>query len=111
MVLVIVLTEVELQQLEALWGKFQLMTGTWSDVTFPTSSDTSRIAHTRDELDELEAEPADPMETADVILLMTHHAHKHGYNLFKASLDKFEIVKQRKWGKPDERGVIRHVDD
>lgn len=85
------------------------MAGSWSDATFPKSTDRSRIEHARDELGELQDDPADPLENADVILLMTHHAHVHGYNLFEASLDKFNIIKQRKWGAPDERGVVHHI--
>lgn len=103
------MTEVELKQLSELWAKFQHMAGTWSDTTFPSSTDASRIAHTRDELDELEEAPGDPLENADVILLMTHQAHVHGYNLFDAAMQKFVIVKARKWGKPDERGVVHHI--
>lgn len=95
--------------LSALWAELQKETGLWSDETFPLSSNSSRIAHMEDELKELLDKPADKLEMADIMLLLMHHAHIHKVNLVDAVAEKFEIIKQRKWGKPDERGVVRHV--
>ena len=48
-------------------------------------------------------------EIADIILLAVHSAHRDKIDLYQAVLDKFEIVKKRKWLPPDSEGVIRHA--
>ena len=48
-------------------------------------------------------------EAADCLLLLMHHAHKSGYSLQRAARDKFEMLKTRTWGEPDEQGVVEHV--
>ena len=63
----------------------------------------------REEIEELSQHPGDPYEAADIFLLLIHHAHANGYDLLTATNKKFEIIKKRKWQKPDENGVVRHV--
>lgn len=92
-----------------LLTNFQEKVGDWSNVTFPTSNDKSRIEHMREEVEELALAPGDPYEAADIFLLLLHHAYVNGYDLMAAANKKFEIIKKRKWQKPDEKGVVRHV--
>jgi NTP pyrophosphatase (non-canonical NTP hydrolase) len=51
-------------------------------------------------------------ETVDCLtLLMDVAAHEQidMYELLKASIEKLEINKKRKWGQPDENGVVEHI--
>jgi NTP pyrophosphatase (non-canonical NTP hydrolase) len=62
----------------------------------------------RREVEELTAEPS-AEEAADCMLLLFHMAHKNGWNLEQAVIDKFEKNKKREWGKPDAHGVVEHL--
>jgi NTP pyrophosphatase (non-canonical NTP hydrolase) len=66
------------------------------------------VAHLKKEVDEL-AESHDPEEAADCLILLLHHAHKCGYDLMIEAFKKFEINRQRRWGRPDEDGVVEHI--
>lgn len=92
-----------------LLTNFQEKVGEWAAITFPTSSDDSRIEHIRREIEELQSKPSDPLEAADIFLLLLHHAHMNGYDLMTAAKKKFEIIKKRKWHEPDEKGVMHHI--
>src|SRR4029077_13537606 len=89
----------------------QMAIGSWSDTTFPNSCRKTILRHLSDEVKELFAAQDDelPHEIADCIMLLLHLAHKQKISARDAIREKFEIVKQRKWGKPDEHGVVRHV--
>jgi len=69
----------------------------------------NHLTKVRDELIELESDPRDPMEMADVLLALMLHAAQNGVDLQVAAREKFEIVKSRVFGEPDERGVVRHL--
>ena len=62
---------------------------------------------TQDEIDKLK------MEFADCMMLLVDSA-SHSFftanDLFSAIREKLEINKKRKWGKPDENGVIEHIE-
>jgi len=52
------------------------------------------------------------MEYADCFFLLFGSAAAYGYsfdNITELIEEKFEINKARKWGKPDENGVVNHV--
>ena len=54
------------------------------------------------------------MEYADCFMLLLDSAHHFGMtadDILKAASKKLEINKQRKWGNPDENGVIEHIKD
>lgn len=91
-----------------LFWDFQEDVGNWGDTTFPNSNQQSIIAHLKKEVVEL-SENNNPVEVADCLLLLLYHAHKGGYDLFQEAQKKFEIVKTRKWGKPDKDGVVEHI--
>lgn len=53
-------------------------------------------------------------ELADCfILLMDCAAHQqiNAYDLLKASIEKLETNKKRKWGTPDKNGVVEHIEE
>ncbi len=97
--------------------------GTWGDMTFPLSTPRSVMAHLADEIVELADEidaftdhPDEPTraalaeEAADCFLLLMHIAHKCRFDLVAAANAKFEKNRQRSWGEPDARGVVRHLE-
>jgi phosphoribosyl-ATP pyrophosphohydrolase len=98
---------IEKEALDAL----QTEIGSWSAVTFPNSDRGTILRHLREEVEELFAAQDDelPHEIADCIMLLLHLAHKNGISARDAIREKFEICKLRKWGPPDEHGVVRHV--
>lgn len=98
---------IEKEALDAL----QTEIGSWSDVIFPNSSRETILRHLRDEVKELFAAQDDelPQEIADCMMLLLHLAHKTGISARDAIREKFEICKKRKWGPPDEHGMVQHV--
>lgn len=93
------------------WDSFQKELGDWCDKTFPNSTPKTILAHFKDEAKELlDASDAETdQEIADCIMLLLHLAHKRGVSARDAIREKFEVCKKRKWGPPDDRGVVRHV--
>lgn len=107
--------------------EFQDNISTWQDQTFDKATIESIKSHLAEEVLELVGEEIfkkallkheknnkidednDNEESADIVLLLNHLAHKSGFNLLDETLNKFEKNKKRKWGKPDENGVVNHV--
>lgn len=81
----------------------------WADVTFPASTDHSKLAHLRKELAELEERPDSAEEMAGVVMLVCHLARAHGVDLAAAIEQKLAICRARTWGAPDADGVVEHV--
>jgi hypothetical protein len=86
---------------------------TWADSTFGGNrKPKSVIAHLAKEVMELYDDPTDLSEYADVLILTLNAAKLAGYdvNLLVLGIEaKMIINKQRKWGKPDNNGVIEHI--
>lgn len=78
--------------------------------TFPHSSATSCAIHLRREVEELLADPTDPEEIADCLLLTAAVAIEAGVDLKDAVRRKLEKNRMRTWGVPDAEGVVEHVD-
>lgn len=96
-------------------GQFQFVTH-WQRETFPKATALSMIAHLRQELDELvtaiEMDTAVPHEFADCFMLLYGAADRAGlrhHNIVAAIDDKMAINRLRKWGEPDENGVVNHI--
>lgn len=109
------LTELEDQNgrlADDLQGKafdvIQCRIGDWQRATFPESTEETVLTHLKRELDEFLVSRK-PDEAADCLMLFISFAEKRGFCLLDALLDKFEICKKRKWGKPDAQGVREHV--
>ena len=52
------------------------------------------------------------MEIADCFMLLLDSAHHVGIThneILQATKEKLEINKKRKWGNPDENGVVEHI--
>lgn len=94
------------------WSEFQKKQYKWSIETFGKSSLESNIDHLRDELAEVIETPEDIEEWADVMLLYMNALSFAGHTMddvLEAVHKKYEKNKKRKWGKPDERGVVKHI--
>lgn len=100
----------------------------WSDKTFGDGQRNPAIAyHLKKEVDELihalEQDQGNPtkegmtkvcFEFADCFMLLLDSAKHFGLtagNLLWYTEEKLRINKHRKWGKPDENGVIEHIEE
>lgn len=73
---------------------------------------SSVLAHLRKETKEIEKDPDDIEEWADAFLLLSDGLWRAGHSfedLLKASKEKLEKNKRRKWGKPNNEGVVEHI--
>ena len=92
----------------------------WQKETFGQATSMSKLAHLEKEIYELEEElkfikqNKDNVESefADCFILLFGAAASNGMNyedICNCIESKMKINKQRKWGKPDENGVVNHV--
>jgi NTP pyrophosphatase (non-canonical NTP hydrolase) len=97
----------------------------WQEVTFPDATSLSKVKHLKEEVKELEQEllHTNPLsfepsleiesEIADCLFLIYGAAFKAGlsYSQIEFALRrKLAVNKNRKWGKPDADGVVKHVE-
>lgn len=89
----------------------------WQQQTFPGATSLSKVEHLKEEVNEL-AESIESNDTkralefADCILLIYGAAAADGmtyHNIMEAIDFKMSINRNRKWGKPDEKGVVKHI--
>lgn len=95
------------------FGKLNAMVyecGTWADKTFSKATPESITEHLRREVLELIEHPDDSEECADCMLLLFHLAHKQGWSMEQAIMEKFAKNKGRVWGEPDAHGVVEHIE-
>ena len=87
----------------------------WSNATFgPGQRTDGMIAHLAREVQELKESPTTLSEYADCLMLLIDAAGSVGFNmddLVKATFEKLEINKKRKWGPANEDGSIEHVEE
>lgn len=93
----------------------------WQDETFGKATPISKLHHLEDEIEELmegfaEMKNSDEIksEYADCFLLLYGSAAKFGMSYDDINLAisrKMDINEKRKWGKPDEQGVVRHIEE
>lgn len=89
----------------------------WQKETFGEATALSKIAHLREEIEELAIDIASNgidkrLEFADCFFLLFGAAAADGMtyeDICNAIQEKFEINKVRKWGKPDANGVVNHI--
>lgn len=93
--------------------KFQNDITEWANTTFGNNRQPSSvIAHLAKEVIELSEQPYDIEEYADCFILLLNASKLAGVNvqqLLEAAESKMEINRHRKWGKPDENGVVEHL--
>lgn len=81
----------------------------WQRATFPDATPTSVAHHLLQESQELLRNPGDGLEMADAFILLTWLVVNGEVDLLEQVNKKMEVNRARKWGKPDENGVINHV--
>lgn len=89
----------------------------WQRETFGQATALSKLEHLKQEIEELiEAIKTNDQnkrhEFADCLILLFGAASSDGMtyeDICNAIAEKMEINYQRKWGKPDENGVVNHV--
>lgn len=87
--------------------------GLWSEETFGHDKPTvllSKMAHLREEVDELSIDPRAPDDLADCIILLASIAYIAGVDLEYAVKNKMAVNRARKWHAPDARGIQRHIE-
>jgi hypothetical protein len=87
----------------------------WSDSAFGADRPPEiPLHHLAKEIQELIAKPDDSMEYADCLILLLDAYRMSGGNadsLVETCYEKMEINRKRKWGTPDENGVVEHIRD
>lgn len=89
----------------------------WQTDTFGQATALSKIEHLKEEIEELSIDIAinsdsKILEWADCFLLLFGAAASDGLNYedICAAIDaKMRINRARKWGKPDENGIVHHI--
>jgi dCMP deaminase len=81
----------------------------WQAVTFPRATPASVVEHLRREVQELQADPTNTSELADVVFLAVGLAYELGVDLKTIVADKLAINRRRVWAPADEFGVVEHV--
>jgi NTP pyrophosphatase (non-canonical NTP hydrolase) len=90
---------------------------TWQNNTFMQATALSKIAHLRQEIEELADDiknnnPNQNLEFADCFILLFGAANSAGMSyqkIIESINQKMEINYHRQWGKPNEDGVVNHV--
>jgi NTP pyrophosphatase (non-canonical NTP hydrolase) len=89
--------------------------GKWQEKTFPGSNYKTKFNHLLDEIvelgDSLDSGTIDEIknELADCFILLLGICYVFGVRPVKIIRRKYKVNKKRKWGKPNEYGVISHV--
>ena len=81
----------------------------WRRRRFPRSTVSSTMKHLKREIAELENDPGNPEEIADVLMLLIGLADLQHIDLAGALAAKLVVNKARPWGEPDAEGVVEHL--
>lgn len=95
---------IDLDTLDALSKRLHQQ-AKWSHETFgPRQTTTGVLSHVRKELAEIEANPYDPVEWMDAVILLFDGAMRCGHPplvLLLAWMEKLDANEQRQWQWPD----------
>jgi hypothetical protein len=89
----------------------------WQRETFGKATALSKLHHLKEEVEELISDIENGREEkrfefADCFILLFGAASSDGMSYDDCCDcidDKFDILKDREWGNPDENGVVKHV--
>lgn len=96
-------------------AKVQKFVSDWQKATFPHASIGSMFYHMKEEFEELDRallgtdKSAVIEECSDIGMLLFGIAARVEFDLIEAIFGKLEVNKNREWGEPDERGVVKHI--
>lgn len=85
---------------------------TWANAVFPNRTAHGSLAKlVLEEIPEfIMAGMKDPLEYADLVIMILDIAHLQGINVGQALIEKMAINKQRVWRVDEETGFLKHVD-
>lgn len=81
----------------------------WAEATFPGRTDATMALKLYKEIGEMIESGGDPLEVADVFILVLDYAARKGVHLGTAIPEKLEINKNRQWTIDPNTGVSHHV--
>lgn len=81
----------------------------WADRVYPTRTPEVAFAKMVGEVGEILANPEDPLEWADVAILLLDAAKLRGIDIVQASHEKMGINEQRTWKVDPRTGLMSHV--
>lgn len=70
---------------------------------------TPSLHKLKEELAELEADPTNEEEAADVFIALVIYTYRMRMKLFAAVMKKMAVNEQRQWSEPDANGEVRHL--
>lgn len=80
----------------------------WADGVYPGRTPSSAFMKLFSELGELIDNPNDPLEYADIFIIMLDLAHMHNVDIEKAIIDKIAINQTRGW-KISDLGILHGI--
>lgn len=87
--------------------------GEWADEHFGSSrGPKGLVEHLKEEVEHLSENPYNPMNFADVFILLINASREAGFSMhdiYRAVEAKHKINVSRIWGEPDEHGITRHI--
>lgn len=81
----------------------------WADAQFPARTTQGVFIKLLGELGELAANPTDPHEYADLLILIFDYASLNGINIPRALEEKMAINESRKWVFNHATGIAHHI--
>jgi NTP pyrophosphatase (non-canonical NTP hydrolase) len=83
----------------------------WADKEFPSRQPTHLIAKILEEVGELIANPTDPMEAADLAILVLDYFHLIGHDMELCVVRKMMLNKSRRWKMNPNTMIMNHIPD
>ncbi len=84
----------------------------WADRVFPDREPKDILLKLNEEIGELIKKPSDPLEYADIMILLLDFANFNNIDalvLSAAITEKMEINKSRKWAVDRRTGIMQHL--
>lgn len=81
----------------------------WADDVYPNRTTEVAFAKMVGEVAEILANPADPLEWADVLILLVDAAHLRGIDILEAAHHKMDINEKRDWAIDSTTGLMSHI--
>lgn len=82
----------------------------WANSVFPDRTMSDIIIKSFEEFGEVIRNPDDPLEMADLFILLLDLAVIRGFDIEKAIIDKMRVNTNRKWKVDSHTRIMRHID-
>lgn len=82
----------------------------WADQVYPHRTTEVAFAKMMGEIGEVLLNPEDPLEWADVVILLVDAAKLRGVDILQAAHEKMAINEKRQWEINPETGLMSHVE-